>query len=94
MSNVYSAVLMGLSWWKLLKALHPKIPKRLNPELRKQLQAIDPGWLEERYGKNPTRAVFPQLEKELDIREYINSVLHVGNYKTIRKSVTVLNKKL
>ena len=71
MSNVYSAVLMGLSWWKLLKRLYPKIPKRLNPELRKQLQSIDPGWLEARYGKNPTRAVFPELEKELDIDLYV-----------------------
>ena len=35
-----------------------------------------------------------KLEKELDIKNFINSVLHVDNYKTIRKSVTVLNKKL
>ena len=34
-----------------------------------------------------------KLEKELDIRNFIESVLHVDNYKTIRKSVTVLNKK-
>ena len=35
-----------------------------------------------------------KLEKELDIKNFISEVLHVGNYKTIRKSVTVLNKKL
>lgn len=34
-----------------------------------------------------------KLEKELDIRNFINSVAHVEDYKTIRKSVTVLNKK-
>ena len=34
-----------------------------------------------------------KLEKELDIRNFIQSVAHVENYKTIRKSVTVLNKK-
>lgn len=34
-----------------------------------------------------------KLEKELDIRNFIQSVQHVDDYKTIRKSVTVLNKK-
>jgi len=34
-----------------------------------------------------------KLEKELDIRNFIASVAHVDDYKTIRKSVTVLNKK-
>ena len=34
-----------------------------------------------------------KLEKELDIRNFIKSVEHVEDYKTIRKSVTVLNKK-
>ena len=34
-----------------------------------------------------------KLEKELDIRNFIQSVAHVEDYKTIRKSVTVLNKK-
>ena len=34
-----------------------------------------------------------KLEKELDIRNFIMSVAHVEDYKTIRKSVTVLNKK-
>lgn len=34
-----------------------------------------------------------KLEKELDIRNFIKSVEHVDNYKTIRKSVTVLNNK-
>ena len=34
-----------------------------------------------------------KLEKELDIKNFIASVAHVPDYKTIRKSVTVLNKK-
>ena len=34
-----------------------------------------------------------RLERELDIRNFIQSVAHVENYKTIRKSVTVLNNK-
>jgi hypothetical protein len=34
-----------------------------------------------------------KLEKELDIRNYITSVAHVDNYKTILKSVKVLNDK-
>jgi hypothetical protein len=34
-----------------------------------------------------------KLEKELDIRNNIKSVEHVDNYKTILKSVKVLNDK-
>ena len=34
-----------------------------------------------------------KLEKELDIRNFINSVAHVDNYKTILKSVKILNEK-
>ena len=34
-----------------------------------------------------------KLEKELDIRNFIASVAHVDNYKTILKSVKVLNDK-
>ena len=34
-----------------------------------------------------------KLEKELDIKNFIASVAHVPDYKTIRKSVTVLNNK-
>lgn len=34
-----------------------------------------------------------KLEKELDIRNFIASVAHVDNYKTILKSVKVLNEK-
>lgn len=34
-----------------------------------------------------------KLEKELDIKTFIASVAHVPDYKTIRKSVTVLNNK-
>ena len=34
------------------------------------------------------------MEKELDIRNFINSVAHVENYKTILKSVkTLLDKQ-
>ena len=34
-----------------------------------------------------------KLEKELDIRNFIQSVQHVENYKTILKSVKTLNEK-
>lgn len=34
-----------------------------------------------------------KLDKELDIRNFITSVAHVDNYKTILKSVKVLNEK-
>lgn len=34
-----------------------------------------------------------KLEKELDIRNFIASVAHVDNYKTIRKSHNILQKK-
>ena len=34
-----------------------------------------------------------KLEKELDIRNFIQSVQHVDNYKTILKSVKTLNEK-
>jgi hypothetical protein len=34
-----------------------------------------------------------RLDKELDIRNFIKSVEHVENYKTILKSVKTLNEK-
>lgn len=34
-----------------------------------------------------------KFEKELDIKNFIGSLAHVDNYKTIRKSVKVLEKK-
>lgn len=34
-----------------------------------------------------------KLDKELDIRNFIDSLAHVDNYKTIKKSVKVLNEK-
>jgi len=43
--------------------------------------------------KHEAEVLHLKLEKELDIRNFIESVVHVDNYKTIRKSVTVLNKK-
>jgi len=35
-----------------------------------------------------------KLEKELDIRNFIKSVAHVEDYKTILKSVKILNDKV
>lgn len=35
-----------------------------------------------------------KLEKELDIRNFIKSVDHVDDYKTILKSVKILNDKV
>ena len=43
--------------------------------------------------KHDAEVLHLKLEKELDIRNFIESVKHVDNYKTIRKSVTELNKK-
>jgi len=34
-----------------------------------------------------------KLEKELDLRNFMKSVEHVDNYKTILKSVKILNEK-
>lgn len=35
-----------------------------------------------------------KLEKELDIKTFINSVAHIEDYKTILKSVKILNDKI
>ena len=42
---------------------------------------------------NAAEVLHLKLEKELDIRNFINSLAHVDNYKTIKKSVKVLNEK-
>ena len=43
--------------------------------------------------KHEAKRLHLRLEKELDIRNFINSVQHVDNYKTIRKSVKILTEK-
>jgi len=43
--------------------------------------------------KHDAEVLHLKLEKELDIRNFINSVVHVDNYKTILKSVQILNDK-
>lgn len=43
--------------------------------------------------KHNAEVLHLKLEKELDIRNFINSVAHVENYKTILKSVKILNDK-
>jgi len=43
--------------------------------------------------KNAAEILHLKLEKELDIRNFIQSVVHVDNYKTILKSVKILNEK-
>jgi hypothetical protein len=43
--------------------------------------------------KREARRLHLRLEKELDIRNFIKSVTHVDNYKTIRKSVKILTEK-
>jgi hypothetical protein len=35
-----------------------------------------------------------KLEKELDIRKFIKSVEHIDDYKTILKSVKIINDKM
>jgi len=37
--------------------------------------------------KHDAEVLHLKLEKELDIRNFINSLVHVDNYKTILKSV-------
>jgi hypothetical protein len=43
--------------------------------------------------KHSAEVLHLKLEKELDIRNFIASVVHVDNYKTILKSVKILNEK-
>ena len=43
--------------------------------------------------KHAAEVLHLKLEKELDIRNFIQSVQHVENYKTILKSVKTLNEK-
>lgn len=43
--------------------------------------------------KHDAEVLHLKLEKELDIRNFINSLVHVDNYKTILKSVQILNDK-
>ena len=43
--------------------------------------------------KREAQRLHLRLEKELDIRNFIKSVYHVDNYKTIRKSVKILTEK-
>ena len=44
--------------------------------------------------KHNAEVLHLKLEKELDIRNFITSLAHVDNYKTIRKSVKVLMEKM
>jgi hypothetical protein len=44
--------------------------------------------------KNQADVMHLKLEKELDIRNYIKSVAHIDDYKTILKSVKILNDKM
>jgi len=43
--------------------------------------------------KHNAEVLHLKLEKELDINNFMNSVAHVDNYKTILKSVKILNDK-
>jgi hypothetical protein len=44
--------------------------------------------------KHQAQVLHLKLEKELDIRNFIKSVDHVDDYKTILKSVKILNDKV
>ena len=44
--------------------------------------------------KHEAQVLHLKLEKELDIRNFIKSVEHVDDYKTILKSVKILNDKV
>jgi hypothetical protein len=44
--------------------------------------------------KDEAQILHLKLEKELDIRNYIESLAHIDNYKTIRKSANILLQKM
>ena len=44
--------------------------------------------------KHNAKVTHLKLERELDIRNFITSVAHVDDYKTILKSVKILNEKV
>ena len=62
---------MGIKWWKLLKAIRPKIPKKINAELRKELTDNDITELQEKFGLHPTRGDLDAIEEFLRIDLYI-----------------------
>jgi hypothetical protein len=70
-SNIFSCLLMGVNWWNFLKEIQPKIPKTINPELRKELATGDISELQERFGKRPTRGDLDEIEEFLGIDLYI-----------------------
>ena len=61
-SNLYDCLLMGINWWNFLKAIRPKIPKTINPELRKELKQYDTTELQENFGARPTRYDLDAIE--------------------------------
>jgi len=44
--------------------------------------------------KDEAQILHLKLDKELDIRNYIESLAHIDNYKTIRKSANILLQKM
>ena len=79
-SNFYSCVLLGINWWKFLRQIAPKIPKRINPELRKSLFDFDIQPLIEKFGASPTRNDIPAIEEFLNVDIYC---LYGGNFSTM-----------
>ncbi len=44
--------------------------------------------------KHQAEVMHLKLEKELDIKTFISTVAHIEDYKTILKSVKILNDKV
>lgn len=70
-SNIYSCILLGINWWKHLKAIYPKIPTEVNRSLLKSLKENNTSELREKFGERPTRADLKSIEAHLGIDLYI-----------------------
>ena len=69
-SNFYFAVLMGINWWRHLRAISPKIPTRITPAVMKEISQVNTRVLEEKFGTKPTRAIIPHVESFLNVEIY------------------------
>lgn len=81
--------------------------KKHEDELQNALKTLDFHTVDKAYGEilrknididvkllHQAKVMHLKLEKELDIRNFIKSVEHVDDYKTILKSVKIINDKL
>jgi hypothetical protein len=72
-TNVFAAILTGINWWKHLNLVYPRLPKRMNARLKKDLTTyddVDMRNLIEKFSKNPKRSDLPSIEQYLKIDLY------------------------